>query len=92
MNAVMEWIGVHCYPIHSIPMDDKRPRGAKGGGSRDNDQRVRGPGHYNPGNATPHPEVRNLPHCVAGGAELEPPARAPHTVYVKTLYQLAGQT
>ena len=33
-----------------------------------------------------------MPQCVACGTELEPPARAPHTVYVKTLYQLAGQT
>ena len=33
-----------------------------------------------------------MPNCVACGAELEPPARARHTVYVKTLYQLAGQT
>ena len=30
--------------------------------------------------------------CIACGKELEPPARAPHTNYVKTLYQLAGQT
>ena len=29
--------------------------------------------------------------CIAGGAELEPPVRAPHTVYVKTLYRIAGQ-
>ena len=29
--------------------------------------------------------------CVAGGAELEPPVRTPHTVYVKSLYQIAGQ-
>ena len=33
-----------------------------------------------------------MPSCVACGKELEPPARAPHTNYVKTLYQLAGQT
>ena len=26
-----------------------------------------------------------------GGAELEPPVRTPHTVYVKTLYRVAGQ-
>ena len=25
--------------------------------------------------------------CVACGAELEPPVRVPHTVYVKTLYR-----
>ena len=29
--------------------------------------------------------------CLACGAELEPPVRAPHTVYVKTLYRIAGQ-
>ena len=29
--------------------------------------------------------------CLAGGAELEPPIRAPHIVYVKTLYRIAGQ-
>ena len=29
--------------------------------------------------------------CLAGGAELEPPVRVPHTVYVKTLYRIAGQ-
>ena len=30
--------------------------------------------------------------CVACGAEPEPPVRAPHTVYMKSLYQLAGRT
>ena len=29
--------------------------------------------------------------CVAGGAELEPPVRVPHTVYVKSLYRIGGQ-
>ena len=29
--------------------------------------------------------------CVACGAELELPVRTPHTVYVKTLYRIAGQ-
>ena len=29
--------------------------------------------------------------CVAGGAELEPPVRAPDTVYVKSLYRIGGQ-
>ena len=33
-----------------------------------------------------------MPSCVACGKELEPPARAPHTNYVKSLDQLAGQT
>ena len=29
--------------------------------------------------------------CVACGAELEPPVRAPHTVYAKKLYRIGGQ-
>ena len=29
--------------------------------------------------------------CVACGAELEPPVRVPHTVYVKRLYRIASQ-
>ena len=32
-----------------------------------------------------------MSRCVVCGAELEPPVRAPHTVYVKTLYRIAGQ-
>ena len=32
-----------------------------------------------------------MPSCVAGGAELEPSVRTPHTVYVKSLYRIAGQ-
>ena len=32
-----------------------------------------------------------MPSCITCGAELEPPVRAPHTVYVKTLYRIAGQ-
>ncbi len=32
-----------------------------------------------------------MPICVACGAELEPPVRVPHTVYVKTLYRIAGK-
>ena len=32
-----------------------------------------------------------MPSCVACGAELEPPIRVPHTVYVKILYRVAGQ-
>ena len=31
-----------------------------------------------------------MPKCVACGTELEQPVRAPHTVYVKTLYRVAG--
>ena len=29
--------------------------------------------------------------CVACGVELEPPVRVPHTIYVKSLYRIAGQ-
>ena len=32
-----------------------------------------------------------MPRCAFCGAELEPPVRAPHTVYVKSLYRIAGQ-
>ena len=32
-----------------------------------------------------------MPSCVACGAQLELHARTPHTVYVKTLYRIAGQ-
>ena len=32
-----------------------------------------------------------MPDCVACGAELEPPVRTPHTVYVKILYRIGGQ-
>ena len=32
-----------------------------------------------------------MPSCVACAAELAPPVRVPHTVYVKSLYRIAGQ-
>ena len=32
-----------------------------------------------------------MPSCATYGAELEPPVRAPHTVYVKSLDRIAGQ-
>ena len=32
-----------------------------------------------------------MPQCVVCGAELEPPVRVPHTVYVKSLYRVGGQ-
>ena len=32
-----------------------------------------------------------MPKYAACGTELEPPVRVPHTVYVKTLYRVAGQ-
>ena len=82
-----------CNPFHRMPMDSNRLLSAEGNGFGENDQRVRGRFHYNSGqfNATNHLEVRTMLSCVAGGAELEPPVRAPHTVYVKTLYRIGGQ-
>ena len=32
-----------------------------------------------------------MPKCATCGAELEPPVRAPPTVYVKSLYRITGQ-
>ncbi len=32
-----------------------------------------------------------MPQCVACGAEPVPHVRAPHTVYVQTLYRIGGQ-
>ena len=32
-----------------------------------------------------------MPNCVACGQELEPLVRVPHTVYVQSLYRIAGQ-
>ena len=29
--------------------------------------------------------------CIACGAELEPPVRTPHTVYVQALHRIGGQ-
>ena len=35
--------------------------------------------------------MKTLPSYIACGTELVPPARAPHIVYVKTPYRIAGQ-
>ena len=32
-----------------------------------------------------------MPRCAACGAQLEPPVRVPHTVYVKSLYRIVAQ-
>ena len=92
MDGVMEWIGIQCIGVHCIPMQFIPGHGAVptpvGGKGQTN------PGvwfHYNYGNATNHPEVRTMPSCVACAAELAPPVRTPHTVYVKSLYRIAGQ-
>ena len=77
-------------PFHGMPIDIVLRHG--NGRVGEKDERVRGRFHYNAGNTINHPEVKATPCCVVCGKELEPPARAPHTNYVKSLYQLAGQT
>ena len=79
----IQCIGVHCIPVNTI----SRP----GGGPGKMTKRVRWRFHYNSGNIRNHPEVKATPSCIACGAELEPPVRVPHTVYVKSLYRIAGQ-
>ena len=54
-------------------------------------QRRGGGLHYNLFNTTDHPEVKNMPTCATCGAQLEPPIRIPHTVYVKSLYRVGSQ-
>ena len=91
MDGGMDCIGIQCIGIHCIPMQFIPGHGAVQHPPGEKDQRVPGCFHYNSGNATNHPEVRTMPSCVACGAELEPPVRTPHTVYVKSLYRIAGQ-
>ena len=90
----MDWYAMHCYPFHSIPMDSNRLLSAEGNGLGKTTNESGGAFTTipdNSGNATNHLEVRTMLSCVAGGAQLEPPVHAPHTVYVKTLYRIAGQ-
>ena len=85
---------MHCYPFHSIPMDSNRLLSAEGNGLGKTGSESGGAFTTTPdnsGNATNHLEVRTMLSCVAGGAQLEPPVRAPHTVYVKTLYRIGVQ-
>ena len=90
----MDWYAMHCYPFHSIPMDSNRLLSAEGNGLGKTTNESGGAFTTTPdnsGNATNHLEVRTMLSCVAGGAQLEPPLRAPHTVYVKTLYRIGVQ-
>ena len=77
-----DFIGIHCIPLTTSP-----PRGGVPGQA----QRGRAGFQYNPASVINHPEVKTMPQCVACGTELEPPVRAPHILYVKTLYRIAGQ-
>ena len=90
----MECIGMQCIGIHSIPMDSNRLLSAEGNGLGKTTNESGGAFTTTPdnsGNATNHLAVRTMLSCVAGGAQLEPPVRAPHTVYVKTLYRIGVQ-
>ena len=83
----MDWIRYHAIGIHCTPLGTGPLCGTVPGKTR----RGAGGVHYNPVKDINHPEVRTMAQCVACGAELEPPVRAPHTVYVKTLYRIGGQ-
>ena len=83
----MDWIGMQCIEIHSIPMDSKRLRSGEGDRLG---RGQRGPGLVTtmPANQLNHPVVKPTPNCVACGAELAPPIHAPHTVYMKSLSRI----
>ena len=70
-------------------MDGKPPCSA--GATVKEDDQPSQVAHYNASNQSDHQEVRTMATFVACGAELEPPVRAPHTVYAKTLYRIGGQ-
>ena len=85
----MQCIEIHCIPMDGKPMDGTPPCSA--GATVKEDDQPSQVAQYNAGNQSDHQEVRTMASCVACGSELEPPVRAPHTVYVKTLYRIAGQ-
>ena len=83
-------MGLDCYAMHWNPLHNSRwdcVAGQRPGIS------AKGCGQFSlrSSYATHRPEVRTMPNCIACGAELEPPVRVPHTVYVKTLYRIVGQ-
>ena len=81
----MDWTGIQCNGYYWVPVHGALPSRAK---------RERAPVVFTTIRATRlinHPEVKTMPKCAACGAELAPPVRVPHTVYVKTLYRVVGQ-
>ena len=78
--------GIHCNGIHCMAVDGTAPDPVPGKA-----QGSRSGLHYNLVNTQNHQEVKTMPKCATCGAELEPPVRVPHTVYVKSLYHIAGQ-
>ena len=84
----MDWTGIQWYGMESstigYQVHDPAPSLAK---------RYGAPVVFTTIRATPtnYPDVGTMPKCAACGAELKLPVRTPHTVYVKTLYRVAGQ-
>ena len=87
----MQCIEIHCIPMDGKPMAGTPPRSAGHVATVKEDDQPSQVAQYNAGNQSDHQEVRTMASCVACGAELEPPVRTPHTVYVKTLYRIGGQ-
>ena len=87
----MHCIPIHSIPIHSIPMDSNRLLSAEGNGSGKTTNESGGCSLQLRQLTQTTREVRTMLSCVAGGAQLEPPVRAPHTVHVKTLYRIGVQ-
>ena len=85
----VSWYGLASNPLESIasqsiPFHSLAQVWGKGQGTR-------GLFITMPPEQSDHLEVRTMASCVACEAELEPPVRVPHTVYVKSLYRIAGQ-
>ena len=67
----------------------KTGRSASGGSSTGEEESWSEP-DYCPGNWNMTTRRRACANCVAWDTEPEPPVRTPHTVYVKSLYRIAG--
>ena len=72
----MDGMGIQCIGIRSIPLGTMSWPDARPGKGKRTPEVF----HYNPVNAINYPEVKTMPKCAACGAQLEPPARTPHTV------------
>ena len=77
--------------MHWSPLHNNRYRSKPWRRWASKAKRVLGVPHYNAGNQPNHLGVKTVPKCATCGAELEPPVRAPHTVYAKSLYRISGQ-
>ena len=88
----MYFNALHTNPFHSIPMDSNRLLSAEGNGSGKTTNESGGCSLQLRQLTQTTREVRTMLSCVAGGAQLEPPVRAPHTVHVKTPTASASRT